>query len=66
MDKRGFERADDGEIFMVYLLLGFGFDIHKPPGVSIMYPYHLCNNFGQSNRWTSTKKFHDSVNFIFL
>jgi hypothetical protein len=46
VDKRGFERADDGEIFMVYLLLGFGFDIHKPPKVSIMYPFHICNNFG--------------------
>jgi hypothetical protein len=66
VDKRGFEHAHDGEIFMVYLLLVFGFDIHKPSEVSRMYPFHICNNFGQSNRWTSTKKFHDSVNFIFL
>jgi hypothetical protein len=41
---------------MVYLLLAFGFDMHKPPGVSIMYSYRICNNFGQFDGWATTKK----------
>ncbi len=51
---------------MIFLLLVFRFDNNKPPGVIIMYTFHICNNFGQFDRGTSTKKFHDSVNFIFL
>jgi len=51
---------------MIYLLLVFGFDNNKPPKVIIMYPFHICNNFGQFDRGTSTKKFHVSVSFIFL
>jgi hypothetical protein len=35
---------------------GFGFDNHKPPGVSIMYSYRICNNFGQFDGWATTKK----------
>jgi len=41
---------------MVYLLLVFGFDNHKPPEVSIMYSFHICNNFGQFDGWATTKK----------
>jgi len=41
---------------MAYLLLVFGFDIHKLPEVSIMYPYSICNNFGQFDGWASAKK----------
>jgi hypothetical protein len=41
---------------MVYLLLVFGFDIHKPPEVSIGYLYRICNNFGQFDGWATTKK----------
>jgi hypothetical protein len=41
---------------MVYLLLVFGFDIHKPPEVSIGYSYRICNKFGQFDGWATTKK----------
>jgi hypothetical protein len=41
---------------MAYLLLVFGFDIHKPPEVSIMYPFHICNNFGQFDGWATDIK----------
>jgi len=41
---------------MVYLLLVFEFDIHKPPEVSIMYPYSICNNFGRFDGLAFTKK----------
>ena len=35
----------------------FGFDNHKPPEVSIMYPYRICNIFGQFDGLASAKKF---------
>jgi hypothetical protein len=42
---------------------GFGFDIHKPPEVSIMYPFRICNNFGQFDSWRIRKGIHDSLSF---
>jgi hypothetical protein len=54
------------EIFVVYLLLVFGFDNHKPPEVSILYPFHICNNLAPFDGWASAKKIHDSLIFIFF
>jgi len=42
---------------MVYLLLVFGFDIHKPPEVIIMYPDSICNNFDRFDGLANAKKF---------
>jgi hypothetical protein len=40
---------------MVHLLLVFEFDIPKRPAVSIMYPFRICNKFGQFDSWISGK-----------
>jgi hypothetical protein len=45
---------------MVYLLLVFGFDIHKPAGVSIGYPSRICNIFGQFDSWGSGKIYQNT------
>jgi hypothetical protein len=43
------------KIFVVYLLLVFGFDIGEPAGVNIRNTFYICNNINDFDSWTSGK-----------
>ena len=45
-------------LIIAYLLV-FVFENNKTPKVIIIFPFNICNNFGQFDRVTSIKKFHE-------